>query len=108
MPATLQRLLRPPLALSNATVNVIPPTSATYYSEVSNNSQLLVREYDKKFGDTLAKWSSEVGSARNGLFLRVGLLSGLSVAYMLLLVLLYLRERQHKETLESFFKFEKE
>jgi hypothetical protein len=72
------------------------------------NYQQLVAEFDRKFTDTQAVWADSVGGVRSGFFLRLGFLCVCSVLYAWLLVVVHLRERGHKETLEAFFKFERE
>lgn len=56
----------------------------------------------------MSVWTNSVNSIRSNFYLRLSFLCICSILYALLLVVVYLRERTHKETLEAFFKFEKE
>jgi hypothetical protein len=68
----------------------------------------VIVEFDRKFQDTQAVWANSAEDVRSAFFLRLGFLCVCSALYAWLLVVLHLRERAHKETLEAFFKFERE
>jgi hypothetical protein len=42
IPATLQRLIHNPYNNGNETLDIIPPTSAVYYSEVRDNYGVVI------------------------------------------------------------------
>lgn len=108
IPATLHRLISNPLTYSNATADTIPPVSAEYYKEVTYNYVAVIKEYHSKFAGALTVWSQKVDGIRNMFFLRFGFLCLGAVVFIILLGVSFWRESKHKDTLEAFFKFEKE
>lgn len=96
VPSTLQRLVNPPLLYSNTTVDIIPPTNADYYQEITKNYIGVVQQYHAKFTGSLNVWKNKVDSIQFGFFIRFAFLCVGAVVYSFLLMLMYYRQRRHK------------
>lgn len=108
IPATLQRLITNPFVYSNSTVDITPPTSTEYYQEITSNYVGVTIAYHEKFSEALSVWTGRIDNIKNKFVIRFVFLCFCSLSYGFLLLVTYYRERKHKDTLEAFFKFEKE
>lgn len=96
IPSTLQRVVNPPLVYSNTTVDIIPPSNADYYREISNNYLGVVEQYHNKFGDALVVWQEKVDKSKMNFFIRFGFMCLCAIVYSMLLGLMYVRQRRHR------------
>lgn len=58
-----------------------------------------------KFKETFNIWSKNISDKISNLYMRIGFMGVCSALYIGLLILVYIRQRNHKENLEAFFKF---
>lgn len=91
IPATLQRLLSPPLVYSNATVDITPPTSADYYQEITSNYLGVITAFHNKFSEALSVWTATIDSIQNSFVIRFVFICLCSIAYGFLLLVTYYR-----------------